>query len=81
MFRARSETKVVLHCAPWTWASKAGGGRDGGTRPPQSKNQRGRPPRNHDVSVSFSLTHMQILHFPTFSKKVAEIRGETKYWG
>ena len=32
-----------------------GGGGDGGTRPPQSKNQRGTSPRNYDISVSFFL--------------------------
>ena len=35
----------------YTWAPKAGG--DGGTRPPESKIQRGRPPRNQDISVTF----------------------------
>ena len=53
----------------------------GGRVPRCRKISGGRPPRNYDISVSFFLTHVKILHFPTFSKKVAEMRGETKFWG
>ena len=47
------------------WASKAG---RRGRRPPQSKNQRRTSHRNSDISVSFFLTQMNIVHLPTFSK-------------
>ena len=47
------------------WASKA---RGRGTRPPQSKNQRGRPPRNDDISASFFLTQMKNFAFSTIFK-------------
>ena len=48
----------------WHGRRKRGGR---GTRPPQSKNQRGTSPRN-DISAPFFLTLMKILHFPPFSK-------------
>ena len=43
-------------------------GGTGGRVPRSRKINERRPPRNYDISVSFSLTHMQILHFPTFSE-------------
>ena len=54
------------------------GGGDGRTRPPQSKNQRGTSPRNYDISAFFDTFFCIFHHFPN---KVAEIRGETKFWG
>ena len=57
-----------MSCMGTVGVESGGGGGDGGTRPPQLKNQRGRPPRNDDICVPFFLTHMKILHFPPFSK-------------
>ena len=42
---------------------------DGGTRPPQSKNQRGRPPpRNDDILASFFLHTNDNFEFSTIFK-------------
>ena len=48
------------------WASKAGG--RGETRLPQSKNQRGRPPRNDDILASFFLDTDEYFTFSTIFK-------------
>ena len=71
---------------PWVQALSMGvesGGGDGGTRPPQLKNQRGTSsPRNDDISASFFLETDENFTFSYhFENKVAEIRGETKFWG
>ena len=47
---------------------ESGGGGDGRTRPPQSKNLRGRPPRNDDISASFFWTHLVIFAFSIIFK-------------
>ena len=43
-------------------------GGTGGLVPRSRKISGGRAPISYDISVSFFLIHLQILHFPTFSK-------------
>ena len=40
----------------------------GGDASPAVEKSAGRPPRNYDISVSFFVPRIRILHFPTFSK-------------
>ena len=44
-------------------------GGDGGTRPPQPKNQGGCPPRNYDISVSFLDTYSNFAFSNIFKIK------------
>ena len=54
---------------------------DGGRVPRSRKISGGRPLRNHDISPSFFLTQIFCFCiFHHFQNKVAEIRGETKFW-
>ena len=53
----------------------------GGTRPPQSKNQRGRPPRNYDISASFFLTHDNFAFSTIFKIKWPKSEEKLNFGG
>ena len=60
-------------------AESGGGGR--GDASPRREISGGRPPRNEDISVTFSRHVVKFCIFQPSQNKEAEIRGENKFLG